>query len=806
MAAQITPDKDFEKSCAQLAFSRIADRCPALVDYTVGVQLLDSSEDQKSATIIVGVKLGDEWLYLPMFYRSGDLKGSELGYVVKSDFFFPTSEDWIYYLLGKKRFSLGGKSDRSIGDVTRFDSTDLFNMRRSPLQSKYASAVEINEETTAPDFHARAGEKIANVWLSGNIQPWAVGCAGMVADGESYIDQVESVENMKMAGLVHHLNAVGPARARAALTAFNSEPKMAAALAHFYPESELSKVNTWSDRLSKQAAMDKWAATKAENEKVTIFKRRGLDRLPDSIAMSADEKRKFLQGEIVVKDQRGGTSLVIEKGKDFHTNGSGQLGVQDVIMADGSTARCIALAKKDRYNRGSNSLCSPCGAIGGSHSHGAQEAPRYLVFIDSQKGYIVADKPYAAVEHYDEWYTFGDKSKVFTATDGVKAGKCYAMAMNDRTSLGLFHIVEAKEERGARIIKAHQIDDWSGYLNEYRGEVKNATHTFFMTDDGPHAINENKNIGFSQNDTIVLNRYACRWVPVSETGSETNDSYTKTHYGNKVGVLDGKNINEVIFGSLGAEIVRLQSTGNEYTVADGETKTAGLSRLQAMVYLTKVAGIHADTAESMLKQAEMGEELASRATFYVRRADLYAKQADIQELIRDTVKAPSVHLQGMNQSIDSSSGLPTTPESKTFLDVPSARTSPKGDPASVYDQDPKKLEPTQVDAAVTAQKQDQKELFDASALNYLIEADDLDQEIDGMLGDMILGMDKVGRTYFLFLQHTDDFKEIYGDDRLQQFETQLRQTFEKIGDTIMSLKRKWSSRQRSQGMTATELG
>ena len=64
------PDAEFEKTFSDLAFARLRDKAPGLLDHLVGFQLLDKSEDNTHAVGVWGFKVGDEWLvYFDHYHR-----------------------------------------------------------------------------------------------------------------------------------------------------------------------------------------------------------------------------------------------------------------------------------------------------------------------------------------------------------------------------------------------------------------------------------------------------------------------------------------------------------------------------------------------------------------------------------------------------------------------------------------------------------------------------------------------------------------------------------------------------------------
>ena len=82
------------------------------------------------------------------------------------------------------------------------------------------------------------------------------------------------------------------------------------------------------------------------------------------------------------------------------------------------------------------------------------------------------------------------------------------------------------------------------------------------------------------------------------------------------------------------------------------------------------------------------------------------------------------------------------------------------------------------------------EVFDTAMISGLVRSSDSSNLVDKYIGDLILGMDRIGRIQFLFLQHYDDFKERYGEEDMIELEDSLRNTFKSTGELILFLKQK----------------
>jgi len=62
--------------------------------------------------------------------------------------------------------------------------------------------------------------------------------------------------------------------------------------------------------------------------------------------------------------------------------------------------------------------------------------------------------------------------------------------------------------------------------------------------------------------------------------------------------------------------------------------------------------------------------------------------------------------------------------------------------------------------------------------------------VDRYMGDLMKALDRLGRIYFLFLWHNDEFMERYGKSDLPELEDALRNSFEGLGDLVLFLRAK----------------
>jgi hypothetical protein len=92
--------------------------------------------------------------------------------------------------------------------------------------------------------------------------------------------------------------------------------------------------------------------------------------------------------------------------------------------------------------------------------------------------------------------------------------------------------------------------------------------------------------------------------------------------------------------------------------------------------------------------------------------------------------------------------------------------------------------------AIDASNQGQKEVLDTAVISGLVKTLDTSNLVDSYIGDLLLGLDRIGRILFLFYWHNDKFKDRYGQQDLIELEDNLRNVFENLGELSLFLKQK----------------
>jgi hypothetical protein len=104
--------------------------------------------------------------------------------------------------------------------------------------------------------------------------------------------------------------------------------------------------------------------------------------------------------------------------------------------------------------------------------------------------------------------------------------------------------------------------------------------------------------------------------------------------------------------------------------------------------------------------------------------------------------------------------------------------------------DPRLPDPRTMALGYQAAQSGQKEVFDTTMIGSLLKNVRSDSAVDKYLGDLMKGVDRLGRILFSFYWHGDEMQERYGKRDMPELEESLRNAFEAVGDVVLFLKQK----------------
>jgi hypothetical protein len=165
----------------------------------------------------------------------------------------------------------------------------------------------------------------------------------------------------------------------------------------------------------------------------------------------------------------------------------------------------------------------------------------------------------------------------------------------------------------------------------------------------------------------------------------------------------------------------------------------------------------------------------------------WVKWAANPNLLDDSPVAPSIPDPRYDQDSYLGSNVPSQAPQEDYLRVDGMQADPANRELYRPNIEP---DPYAAHAATEAAASGQREIFDTSILGGLLKTTRDDQLTDRYLGDLMKGMDRVGRILFQLYWHREAFEERYGKQHVPELEDMLRNSFEDMGDLVLDLKQK----------------
>lgn len=766
--AGMTTDQQFEKTLSDLAFAHLQDAAPALVDYMLGFQVLDVNDDQTRGTGIFGCKVGKEMIYLPVFFLNGELKGSELMYLKNQDIFVPLQEAWVQYILNRKPHQLGEATDTTMKDLAG-TGLDLFALGQSPQNyGKMAS------EAPKPAFYMiKKGNKLRSIripcWTRDQHPDYAeVGRALKTSANADHYKQAAS-----RLDLCAFLSECKPLAVKSFINAMVKNAGFGKSVLNFYPIEKLTSIKP---KLVKRAE----ATPQLPDVRIITY---GERNSYDGLMLDDNDKSRLMNGEIVIKDHRKDTTNVYKLSTPLAIQPPNVTGVYELYTKFGDLIKCFIIVSpmEIRYNGGA--LCCK------SYGRRAQKDPLQLEIInlDGQgKWSGPIDNVYARPIG-DSLLTGSNGYKTATKeVSSISEGETYALVDGQGHGTQCFHVLRKSE-----------LPDGDIHLH-VTTELDPSEYTLNNWNEGSEIVIVKGRTGAIKfvSDTIFAPADSVRAIKVDVKKVKRDENGNRLEWDNNYGMPkpgDPKLIERLVWGDSAVIPMKIYSTGTEYDITlgnvDGSTKAASMkSGMQALRHLVFDLGINGDVSLALLKKADV-DSIHKKASKYLIKKSAYP-------MLGTGPTAPSEIPNAT--SMDPMLGVQSTQPQSSTQAIEGMQADPND--FNLYDPNPQ-LDKNIYQMVDEASQSGQKEVFDTAMIGGLISTADSDAMVDKYIGDLILGMDRVGRIYFLYLQKYDNFKERYGQEDLIELEDSLKNTFKSMGDLILFLKQKTAETGKAQDRT-----
>lgn len=756
-------DAPFEGAFSNLAHAYLRDKAPSLLDYELGFQLLDRNQENTKAAGIFGFKVGSQFLYAPVFFLNGKLKGHELLYIKAEDLFVPLKENWLNYILNRRPDILGSGVDRNLQNLGAMPP-HLYQLSRSP--HKFANA---REKMAALDFWAQE--------IMPQYARWAT------------VHPRDDARYKELSDLPTFLKKAGVDVLQSMLKFFLEYPQTKEAFNKFHDDNiinetlatlkaEVEEAN--SDSVLKTANYPGCGSGKKKRpmpKYITLpggkKKRAAVEILTyDEVLhhgtglhkLDSKDRDKLMKENILVKDERPDTSVAYEVQTQVQMQNPDETAIYDVLTRPQKIERCLIVM--------------------GPFSQNRRELFCTVVRLDGEKSWL-----------------------------NIHPSHIWTTRKYDRSSLRKYldELPEAEElsKGGVHMLVSPSFDATLPFSVDK--SVGDGSHKSYDVYFRRHA-EFNGRAGVTQDykyDGATQNWYDKWYLDRGSRITFTNTGSTKMratgadlYIGDDVRLLTLKKDDDsccfsdpppIVPGDmldvesmLGQKtaMLKLYSNGTEVQV-NGQP----MGKVAALIHLIRDHDLREAQARYMLKTADD----AGVARYRIKYSDSYydlQKSGPSAPGIPDPYigtdaltgnRVPTQHFTEYNLGIPDMSALNTDPS--IYLPMgpePKYQSSwPDGPPA------PDEGARQQV---MNAAQSGQREVFDTAMIGSLLKTVRDDNLVDRYMPDLMKGMDRLGRILFLFYWHNEKFAERYGQADMIELEDGLRNAFEDMGDIVLFLR------------------
>ena len=736
-------DTSFEQSFSNLAHAYLRDSAPKLLEHEIGFQLLDRNRENTKAVGVFAFKVGSNWLYAPVFFLNGDLKGHELLYIKNQDMFVPLKENWINYLLNRKPNILGSGVDRNLSGLGQ-RQPDFTQLSRSP--AKFGSAKPTLKEMMTAAMPALAKSATLNTQQ-------AFKDVGNALDLKKFLKQA----GLEMIG--------------ALINTCKHAPQIAAALDEFHGLDIVKQAI--ADATAREAAANTKIASVLSDAPETPAAVSGLTISTYDVTVQTklppghteEDQEKLLRDGVLIQDQRDRDNVSIpyqiQVEKKLFT--PTESGLYEILVKPGNIERCYVAV----------------------HPQGAAKRENFVtvVRVEGAKNWLNtrADQVFALAriegEEFDTW--FDALPEANSVSD--KSARYIALSKRGDTTAPFRVIKEYGDSNGSTVYEVH-LEDHSKYPP--KGSIGACCYTdplnYDKYRDGVRLhLNGKKGASLraSMGDIYVPEGFKLLKITKGEDDADSADDQHACGCGESdpPALQPGNLVDAQLALMQKTAALTVYHTGTSVTI----NKEAGLSPIKALVTLVEHHGLREQAAREILKKAAEKRKFECR----VKYADPYGGPM----MINNAPSAPSDPGPVMGGESIMGTSVPT--QLGIDVGVPVAGMSASQTDRSVYNPNTM-LDQKDVRSIIDAAQSGQREVFDTAMVGSMLRAVRDDSLVDRYMGELTKGLDKLGRILFMFYWHGDRFAERYGKADMPELEDSLRNAFEMLGDVILFLKQK----------------
>ncbi len=740
-------DTSFEQAFSNLAHAYLRDSAPKLLDHEVGFQLLDRNRENTKAVGVFAFKVGAQWLYAPVFFLNGDLKGHELLYIKNQDMFVPLKENWITYLINRKPNILGNGVDRNLSNLGQ-RQPDFTQLSRSP--SKFGSA-----QPTLKEMMTAAMPAFAKSATMNTAQAFAE--LGSAINLPAFLKEA----SMQMLSTLVNSCKTAPELAEA-IDSFHGLNVIKEAVAQASARLSQTKVASVLSEAPKTPAAEK-------SLEVITLDTTVQTKLPPG--HTEEDQEKLLRDGVLILDKRDRDNVSIP----YHIQVEKRLfnptesGLYEILVKPGNIERCYVAV-------------FPMGAAKRSNFVTVVRVDGKADWVNTRADHVFALSRVEG-EEFDKWYDGLPEAK------SLPSGRSRVMLLNKRgdTTAPVRSLREYGETNGSTVYEVH-LEDYTKFPP--KGSISSCCYSdplnYDKYRDGVRLhLNGKKgsSLRASMGDIFVPEGFK---MLKCEPGEDDVDSAEGQ---GACGCGESKDPPLMPGNLLDAQMELMQKTssltvtnnGHAVEIHSGQKQLVEkeLSEKQALVSLVRRHGLREEAARDILKQA------ADKRKFECRVK--YAEPYGSPMMINSAPNAPSDPGAVMGGESIMGTSVPT----QLGIDVgmPVSGMAASQTDRSVYNPNTE-LDQKDLRSVIDAAQSGQREVFDTAMIGSMLRTVRDDGMVDRYMGELTKGLDKLGRILFMFYWHGDRFADRYGKADMPELEDSLRNAFEMLGDVILFLKQK----------------
>jgi len=795
-------ETEFEQAFSSLAYAYLRDKAPRLLDHMVGFQLVDRNDDNTKAIGVFGFQLDNQWLYAPVFFLNGDLKGHELLYMKNNDSFVPMQENWINYIMSRKPHVLGEQSGvdnlQELGGI----SPDIRSLSTSPSMGggkrasdsswfksvlpmlaacsvKSASSLyrgagnrKLNQRAVVADPAAAALAKQAQILDFNNVMPHSFALLKTAhAISEDYPQVKRAMQ--KFYGVDCFSRWGAEAKKYASDAAGNLMPQKQAA---YMPGSLLIPTGRPAGPVDHE---------KTGKLRMYVYEKVIVNKAPE---LDDAEREKLQNDTILIKDHRTGeeVSKAYNVQVEAKLTNPSETAIYRVLEKPGKFTKML-IAMNGVSNRGA----IPMATVVRIEDSGNK------AWLNTHPTNVFADQ-ISEREEWDDWFDG------LSDSESLAEGGEY-IAIDERGSCSTpFRVRDSYDDGRYRVDFQINID-WNQTRPVTMPRVDNnnfgqygddAAHTpsvygamLYVDKEGPGG----KKIRAIGGELRVPHTFKFLRLSKPEAGdSGMLMPMCCTDRSDNPPINLGK-IDDIqlLFTEKTARLkVFNNGTDVHITTPVGDER---MSKMAGLLSLVRDHGLREKVAREIMQVSER----KGHAVYRIRYAPGYGTEKTAAPnlstlaggpdapLEMDWAEQRSVEQYGPNTAVPTQEGG----ESAYPLDHMSANHTDPGVWDNWQNYSREDIDQT-MSTAQQAGQNGQKEVFDTAMISGMLKSVRDDSLVERYLSTLVESVDALGRLLLNFYWHQNEFEDRYGKSDMPELEDSIRNAFETVGDVTLYLKEK----------------